>query len=92
MILEKQGVAAINLGRVIWPFPNQLKSVILQRRRLITRGRHSKETPILQGMDIQGNSPHGQTVYYSKKLQATQELCYTSDSTGLRYHVKLYCL
>ena len=38
MILEKQLLLPINLGRVIRPFTNHLESIILQRERLFTSG------------------------------------------------------
>jgi len=41
MILEKQLLLPINLGRVIRPFPNYLESIIRQRERLFTSGKHS---------------------------------------------------
>lgn len=57
-----------------WPFPNNLKSIILQWGRLFTSGRHSKQTAVLPGVDIPANSPQNQTVLRSERWQTTQEL------------------
>ena len=40
VIWEKQLLLPINLGRVIRPFPNYLESIILQREKLFSSGKH----------------------------------------------------
>lgn len=52
----------------------------------------SRQLSIFLGVDISANSPHGQTVQCLEKLQTTQELGHTSDSTGLSFYGKLRCL
>lgn len=76
-----RGKIPINLRKVIRPFLNNLKSIILQGERLFTSGEHSKLLPVLLRVDVPSKfSPS------SKKQQQSQ--CYMPDCTGLSEHVK----
>ncbi len=77
--LREAMVAAINLGRVIWPFANNSKSIIPQWGKLFTSGRHSR--PIFPGVDVPENSPMLRP--YNSLTNCRQPKSYTSDSTGL---------
>jgi len=43
MILEKQLLLPINLGRIIRPFPNYLESIILYLEKLFTSKKRSRQ-------------------------------------------------
>jgi len=84
LILDKELLLPIDLGRVIRSYPNHLESIVLQWKELFTRGKkkHSRQMTIFPGVEFQASSPKGQTVQCSKST--------ISDSTGLNYHVKCY--
>jgi len=73
-IIEKQLLLPRNLLRVIEPFPIHMEPIILQRERLFTSGKHSRQLTISPGVDVPASSFRGQTVQCSEKLQETQEV------------------
>ena len=72
--LKEAIVAAINVEFLRMWLPNYVESVILQRERLFTSGKYSRQLSIFQGMNVPASSPQGQTVQCSERLQKTQEL------------------
>jgi len=72
VILAKQLLLPINLGRVIRPLPNYLESIILQKERLFISGKHSRQLSMFPEVDVPASSPQGQN-----------PKSYISDSTGL---------
>ena len=71
MISEKRLLLPINLGRVIRSFPNYLESIILQRERLFTSGKHSGQLSIFPGVDVPASSPQGEKL---KTLQIASNM------------------
>ena len=87
MTLEKQLLLPINLGRVIRPFPDYLESIILQRERLFTSGKH-RQLSVLPCLDVPASSLRGQTAMLrvaalvAKAATKKNKSC-NSDSPGI---------
>lgn len=71
--LRQAVVAAIKLGSIIRTFPNNVRSIVLHCWRFTSR-RYSRQLSTFPGVNIRANSPQGQTMQWSEKLQTTQEL------------------
>ena len=78
MILEKQLLLPINLGRVLKLFPNYLESIILQRERLITKGKTLKSVVSLPKSGFSSKLRP-----YNAQRNCKKPKGYISDSTGL---------
>ena len=63
----------------LW-FPNDLNAVILKSEKLLTSGKHSRQSPIFPGVDVPENSPQGQIMQHSKKTHKKNPKSHTLDS------------
>lgn len=71
----------INLGRVFRPFPNSLKSIILQQEGLFRSGRQLRELPVFPGVDVPANSDHGMFRETAKKRKQNRDASQTLQAS-----------
>ena len=79
MVLEKQMLFRVNVGRLIKPFPNSSLGV-LQRERLLTCGKLSRPLPVFPEVDVLANLHRRQNVHEST-ITAVPEQTTTSSAT-----------
>lgn len=72
--LKQAVVAAHQSEKSYGVFQNILKSIILQRDRLLITRKYSGWLEFFPGVGFPANSPQGQIVQCSEKLQKAQEL------------------
>ena len=58
MMLGRQLLLLTNPRRVMKSFLNNSKCIILQRERLFTSGKHSRQMPVFPGVNVPASSPN----------------------------------
>lgn len=84
MTLKEQLLPLIKLGRAMRPFPSYLKSIILQRERLFTSGKHSRQVSIFPEWT-------SQQIHQKARLRMLRETAkknYMSDSVSSNQNIK----
>ena len=79
MILGKLLLLPINLGRVVRPVQNNLESIMLQRERLFTSGKYSRQLPIYP-VDVPASSDRAMLLKTTKKYKNKKNKSYISTS------------
>ena len=90
MILEKQLLLPINLGRVIRPFPNYLESIIPLRERLFESRKHWRRLTIFREVDVKESSPQGQTVQCAETAKYPEATSQTLRASVSMLMVKVH--